>query len=144
MRRNVERRRILAALAKLLGTKEDPVAVLYAIDVSRKDNEGTIDEWKLLGRVHNCAMDARRAKRIIFNRGEFLIHRTDLYLDQWDLTVESFLAVFLMEKEKPTMTAKETVVGFAGYLILAGALVALMSATSHVPAADAAFEIFRS
>lgn len=59
---------------------------------------------------------------------------------------DSPLCAFLRDASDgmPAMTPRETALGFLGYLALGAALAALMFAASHVPAADAALQIFQS
>lgn len=171
VRRVQDRERILGALASALGVEAEPEAVIARITtvhghlaqgvtgtfppalLDENPYTGTFSarEWTsyFQARVEGCAHRARIPRRKLFDGSAYYA------TDPGSLTIgdgpsndgpggHSPLFAFLRDSSNamPTMRPSETAFGFLAYAGLAIALVALMFAASHVPAADAALRVF--
>lgn len=133
MRRQRDRQRITAILAKALGTKAEKNAVLDAIPAS-----GSVR----LGLMIDAARERREYKRLLSDERYHVTSVADLHIDDEADVRSTPFGKFLLGSSKPTMTPAETGLSFLAYAGLAVALVALMYAVSHIPAAGAAMSLF--
>ncbi len=147
IRRDRDRRSIIAALAAKLGTEATAeataAAVTAAIPVRLTDPDKICSAWRTESDIERTALDARIPYRTLFRRQErHAVAEHELRCDPAP-EGDCALAGFLKQKSMPPMTPAGTAAAFAGYLALGAALAWLMFTASHVPAADAALQIFK-
>lgn len=172
VRRVQDRTRVLAALGAALGVAPEPEAVIARIakvqahlargetgmfpprllDEDPYTGRFSPREWVsyFQARVSGAAGRARIERRHLLTRRPYMatssgqVACTSLRGDFAAFDDASPLCAFLRDAKDamPAMTPVETAAGFAAYAALAVALAALMFATAHIPAAQAALGVF--